>query len=261
MIKIYSWNINGIKARLELLIIWLNKTNPDIICLQETKSIYSNFPYKIFNELGYYVAYHGQKQFNGVAILSKYPLKNIKKILPGNYEDQDARYIETQIKINNKNICICCIYLPNGNPIYTKKFFYKINWLDRLIKYSKNLLNQELPILILGDYNIIPYSIDAKFPHYWMNDASFHPILSKKFRILLNIGFFDAIRAVNNCKNLFTFWQYKYNSYLKNNGIRIDHILLSSQAIDLMLNCGIDTYMRGENKPSDHVPVWIEINI
>lgn len=259
--KIATWNINGIKARIDNLPKWLTEASPDVVCLQEIKSIDANFPKTLFEDLGYHVAIHGQKSFNGVAILSKYPLEDISRGLPGDDNDEQARYIEARVTSPDTTIRIAGIYLPNGNPLGTEKFTYKRAWMDRLIEHTQTMLATEEPFAIIGDYNIIPDPKDCYNPAAWVDDALYQPESRDAYRILLHLGLTDAIRATTDAAGVYTFWDYQAGAWQKNHGIRIDHLLLSPQAADQLRQCGIDKHTRGWEKPSDHVPVWFEIGV
>ena len=256
--RIATWNINGVKARLDTVLAWLNETSPDVACLQEIKSVDENFPRQPFEDLGYNLETHGQKGFNGVALLSKTPLEDVRRRLPGNEDDEQARYIEAGISVESGVIRFGCLYLPNGNPLGTEKFPYKLQWMDRLINHAQKQLAEEIPFLLLGDYNVIPDPIDAKNAANWVDDALYQPESRQKFRTLLNMGFTEAVRSCTEASETYTFWDYQAGAWPKNNGIRIDHVLMSAQATDKMTGCGIDKHVRGWEKPSDHVPVWVE---
>lgn len=258
--KIATWNINGIKARLETTLTWLKEASPDVACLQEIKSIDENFPREPFEDLGYHVATHGQKGFNGVALLSKTPLEDVSPRLPGDAEDQQARYLEATVSSDDGSVRVACLYLPNGNPIGTEKFSYKLAWMERLESHIKELLGEEMSLVVAGDYNVIPMPEDAKRPDAWRDDALFQPESRAAFRRLVNLGLTDATRATTPEPGTYTFWDYQGGAWQKNNGIRIDHLLLSPQAADRLIAAGIDKSTRGWEKPSDHVPVWVELN-
>lgn len=257
--KIATWNINGVKARLETTLAWLRETSPDVVCLQEIKSADDSFPAEPFQDAGYQVTTHGQKGFNGVAILSKTPVEDVVSGLPGDDEDAHARYIEATVASPAGAVRVVSLYLPNGNPIGTEKFAYKLAWMARLEARLKTLLLSEMPLVVAGDYNVIPMPEDAKRPQAWTNDALYQPESRTAFRRCVNLGFCDAIRATAPGPDQFTFWDYQAGAWQKNNGIRIDHVLLSPQAADLMVSAGIDRETRGWEKPSDHVPVWVEL--
>ena len=258
--KIASFNINGIKARTPALLEWLKEAKPDVVLLQEIKSVDEAFPREIFEELGYNVETHGQKSFNGVAILSKYPLIEIERGLPGDKSDEQARWIEATICLPHE-IKICCLYLPNGNPLPGPKYDYKLEWMDRLYNRAKELISSEKPSLMAGDFNIIPQAEDAASPKNWVNDALFKLESRSKFRKILNLGFLDAFRACNDGPGHYSFWDYQAGAWNKNDGIRIDHFLLSPNCSDLLTDCKIDSDIRGREKPSDHVPIWIKLNV
>ena len=260
LMKIASFNINGIKARTPALIDWLKDSRPDVALLQEIKSIDEAFPKEPFENLGYNIETHGQKSFNGVAILSKYPLREIRRGLPGDESDEQARWIEATICASSE-IKICCLYLPNGNPLPGPKYDYKLAWMDRLFLRAHDLLRSEKISLMAGDFNIIPQTEDAATPEAWQNDALFKLESRAKFRKILNLGFLDAFRACNDGPGHYSFWDYQAGAWDRNDGIRIDHFLLSPNCADLLTNCKIDSDIRAREKPSDHVPIWIELNV
>ncbi len=259
--KITTWNINGVKARLESALTYLRQEIPDVICLQEIKSVDENFPTAAFEDLGYNVATHGQKGFNGVAILSKQPFDEVTLRLPGDDSDEQARFVEAIVSVPSGALKVASIYLPNGNPIGTEKFAYKLAWMQRLAKHAKSLLADEMPLVLAGDYNVIPEPTDAKRPEVWTGDALFQPESRSSFRALLNEGFTDAVRQCHPDPGVYTFWDYQAGAFQKDNGIRIDHLLLSPQAADRLVSAGIDRFTRGWEKPSDHVPVWVELDL
>lgn len=256
--KIATWNINGIKARIEVLLQWLREASPDIVCLQEIKSVDEGFPATEIEALGYNVATHGQKGFNGVAILSRLPLEDVTRGLPGDPDDVQARYIEATVSTPSGAIRVGGLYLPNGNPLGTEKFPYKLNWMARLEAHARSRLLLEEQFILLGDYNVIPDPIDARTPANWLGDALFQPESRQAYRRLLNLGLTDALRATSEAQ-LFTFWDYQAGCWQRNDGIRIDHVLLSPQATDRLVQVGVDKYVRAWEKPSDHVPVWVEV--
>jgi exodeoxyribonuclease-3 len=258
--KIATWNINGIKARAEGAITWLKEAAPDVACLQEIKCATEAFPAEPFEELGYNVAVHGQKGFNGVAVLSKRPLDEIAvRGLPGDESDAHARYIEVCVASAGGAVRVGNLYLPNGNPIGTDKFAYKLAWMRRFEARARDLLALEEPFVLVGDYNVIPEPVDAKYPAAWREDALFQPETRAAFRALLNLGLTDAVRACHPGAGVYTFWDYQAGAWQKDHGIRIDHILASPQAADRIGAAGVDRFTRGWEKPSDHVPVWVEI--
>jgi exodeoxyribonuclease-3 len=259
--KIATWNINGIKARLETVVTWLKEADPDIACFQEIKSIDENFPGERFEELGYHVETHGQKSFNGVAILTKSRPEEVLRRLPGNDDDEQARYMEVLSVVGERAVRVGCLYLPNGNPLGSEKFTYKLGWMERLIAHARERLAEEIPFVLAGDYNVIPQREDAKRPDAWRQDALFQPESRAAYRRLVNLGLTDAVRSGMTGEDVFTFWDYQAGAWQKNDGIRIDHVLLSAQATDLLQEVGIDRHARGWEKPSDHVPVWIELDV
>ena len=258
--KIASFNINGIKARLPALLDWLSEAQPDVAVLQEIKSVDEAFPREPIEDLGYIVETHGQKSFNGVAILSKLPLEDIQRGLPGDETDEQARWIEATV-VGKQAIRICGLYLPNGNPVPGPKYDYKLAWMDRQIAHAKNMLRQDMPFLMAGDYNIIPQPEDCANTAAWADDALYRLESRTKFRELCALGLTEAFRARNAAPEQYTFWDYQAGAYNRNDGIRIDHFLLSPQAADLLTDCQVDAHVRGREKPSDHVPIWVELDI
>ncbi|MBK6468423.1 MAG: exodeoxyribonuclease III [Rhodobacter sp.] len=256
--KIASFNINGIKARIEALPRWLEAARPDVACLQEIKSQDDSFPREIFEDIGYRVETHGQKGFNGVAILSRLPLEDVTRGLPGDDTDEQARWIEATV-IGDRAVRICGLYLPNGNPAPGPKYDYKLAWMARMEARVRALLTDEMPLVFLGDYNVIPQPEDAARPEAWTEDALFRPESRAALRRIVNLGLTEAIRSRDPAPGLYTFWDYQANSWERNNGIRIDHLLLSPQAADLLDDAGIDKEVRAGDKPSDHVPVWVQL--
>jgi len=258
--KIASFNINGIRARLPALTDWLDDAQPDIALLQEIKCVDEDFPRTPFEDRGYNVETHGQKGFNGVAILSKLPLEDVTRGLPGDDDDEQARWIEATV-VNKTSLRVCGLYLPNGNPAPGPKYDYKLAWMDRMKARAKALLKTEEAALMAGDYNVIPQPEDAANPQIWTKDALFLPQTRAKFREILNLGYTDALRAIDQSPGLYTFWDYQAGAWKKNNGIRIDHFLLSPQCADWLRDCQIDEDARAREKPSDHVPIWVELDI
>jgi exodeoxyribonuclease-3 len=256
--KIASFNINGIKARLERLVEWLPESGVDVALLQEIKSVDENFPREVFEDLGFSVETHGQKSFNGVAILSKLPLEDVVRGLPGDAADEQARWIEASV-VGEKVVRVCGLYLPNGNPVPGPKYDYKLAWMQRLRERAVELLTSEEPALMAGDYNVIPQVEDAHNPDKWRDDALFLPESRNAYQRILNLGFTEAFRAVNQAPLNYTFWDFQRGAWNRNDGIRIDHFLLTPQAADLLTDCQIDRHMRGREKPSDHVPIWVEL--
>ncbi|MFZ5609894.1 MAG: exodeoxyribonuclease III [Pseudomonadota bacterium] len=250
--RIASFNINGIKARLPRLVEWLEQAKPDVVCLQEIKCEDHAFPGLEFKALGYHLETHGQKGFNGVAILSKFPLGEVRRGLPGDEGDAQARYIEAV----SGGVRVGCLYLPNGNPAPGPKYDYKLGWMDRLIAHARALLAREEALVLAGDYNVCPAAIDVYDPAGWAEDALYRLETRQKFRALLWLGLTDAIRAVQPAGHAYTFWDYQGGAWAKDHGLRIDHLLLSPQAADRLTSAGIDRQTRGREKASDHVPVW-----
>ncbi len=259
--QIATWNINGIKARLETLQAWLREAVPDVCCLQEIKSVDEAFPRQVFEDLGYNVATHGQKGFNGVAILSKRPFDDPTSRLPGDDEDEQARYLEAVIPGDQSTVRVASIYLPNGNPVDSPKYPYKLGWMERLNCHASKAMALEEPLVLAGDYNVITTAADAKKPEQWQHDALFLPATRQKFRELINLGLTDAFRASSGASGEFTFWDYQAGAWQRDNCIRIDHLLLSPQAADRLSGCRIDKHVRGWEKPSDHVPVIIDLDV
>lgn len=256
--KIATFNINGIKARIETLPRWLDEAQPDVALLQEIKSVDEAFPREIFEERGYQVETHGMKSFNGVAILSKLPLEDVTRGLPGDDSDEQARYIEATV-MGKAPVRVCGLYLPNGNPCPGPKYDYKLAWMERLYARAQELMAAEEPFLMAGDYNIIPQDEDTAKPEDWQEDALARPESRAAYRRLLNLGFTEAFRARNQMPGMYSFWDYQAGAWNRNNGIRIDHFLLSPQCADLLQDCQIDKEERGRSKPSDHVPVWVDL--
>ncbi len=257
--KIATWNVNSIKQRIDNVVAWLKEREPDIVCLQETKCVDEAFPREPFEALGYNIAVHGQKTFNGVAILSKLRFDEVTPRLPGDDGDDHARFIEAVVSTATGAMRVASIYLPNGNPPDTDKYAYKLRWMDRLFHYTDERLRLEEPLVLAGDYNVIPAAADVHNPAAWAGDALFLPQTRGRFDAVLNLGVTDAMRATTDAAGVYTFWDYQAGAWQKNWGIRIDHLLLSPQAADRLAACGIDKHVRGWEKPSDHVPVWIEI--
>lgn len=259
--RIATWNVNSIRQRLDSLQAWLAERTPDIVCLQEIKCTDEAFPREPFEALGYNVAVHGQKTFNGVALLSRSPFDEVATGLIGDDGDVQARFLEALVSTGSGVLRVVSLYLPNGNPPDTDKYVYKLNWMDRLINFSRERLALEEPLVLAGDYNVIPTPLDARRPEAWKNDALFLRPTREKFRALINLGLTDAVRAVSDDGGLYTFWDYQAGAFAKDDGIRIDHLLLSPQAADRLVDAGIDRKVRGWDKPSDHVPVFVDLDI
>jgi len=257
--KIASFNINGIKARVDALTAWLDESQPDVAILQEIKSVDEAFPRELFEDRGYNVETHGQKGFNGVAILSKLPLEDVSRGLPGDASDAQARWIEATV-VGKRAIRICGLYLPNGNPAPGPKFDYKLGWMERLRLRAMELMAAEEPALMAGDYNIIPQAEDAKTPSAWQKDALHLPEAREAWRKIVNLGFTEAFRATTQSSGHYSFWDYQAGAWDRDNGIRIDHFLLTPQCADLLQDCVIEREVRGGPKPSDHVPIYVELD-
>ncbi len=256
--KIATWNVNSINARLETVLRWFEEAQPDVACLQEIKCVDEKFPAEGFERLGYNVAVHGQKTYNGVALLSKYPLEDVRRGLPGDEADDHARFIEAVIGAP-RPVRVCGLYLPNGNPVGTEKFAYKLAWMARLEVHARSLLALEEPFVLTGDYNVIPRDVDCESPAAWAEDALFQPQSRAAWRGLQWLGLTDAYMALDGAAHGYTFWDYQAGAWQRNNGIRIDHALLSPQAADRLRGVRIDRHVRGWDKPSDHVPLVVEL--
>jgi exodeoxyribonuclease III len=255
--KIATYNVNSINARLPIVLRWLAETQPDVVCLQELKAIQENFPEQALRDAGYESIWHGQKSWNGVAILSRIGKpEEICRALPGDPEDAHSRYIEAKVN----EVTIGCLYLPNGNPAPGPKFDYKLRWMDRLIAHSQSLLNQETPVILTGDFNVIPTEMDVYKPERWVDDALFRPETRDAFRRLLAQGWRDAVRTLHPDEAIYTFWDYFRNAYGRDAGLRIDHFLLSPSVTPRLQAAGVDRHVRGWEKTSDHAPVWIELS-
>jgi exodeoxyribonuclease-3 len=253
--RIASWNVNSVRLRLPILLAYLRGVAPDVLCLQELKCQDDAFPRLEIEDAGYNVATFGQKSLNGVALLSKAPLNDVVRGLPG-FDDPQARYIEGVIGDGSGGVFrVASIYLPNGNPPDSDKFPYKLAFMDALRKHARALLALEEKLVLAGDYNVIPAREDVYDPISWAADALFLPQTRRKFQALLNLGFSDALRSSTDAPGLYTFWDYQGGAWQKNNGLRIDHLLLSPQAADRLKSVVIDKELRGGEKPSDHVPI------
>ncbi len=260
-LRIATWNVNSVRQRIGLLVDWLKETSPDIVALQEIKCVDEAFPREEIEALGYNIETHGQKTFNGVALLSRLPFDEIRRGLPGDDSDEQARYIEGVISIPGGVLRVASIYLPNGNPVDSLKYQYKLAWMDRLISHTIELLRLEEPLVLAGDYNVIPEAKDCYDPKAWATDALFLPTTRAKFRELLNTGLTEALRASTDDSGLYTFWDYQAGAWQRNMGIRIDHLLLSPEAANRLEGVSIDKSQRDMEKPSDHVPVRIDLRI
>jgi exodeoxyribonuclease-3 len=254
--KIATYNVNGISSRLPVLLRWLNETAPDVVCLQELKAPQEKFPEQAIKDAGYHAIWHGQKSWNGVAILSKYGQpEETQRGLPGDAEDIHSRYIEANVN----NITIGCLYLPNGNPAPGPKFDYKLAWFERLTQHAAGLLQSKKPVILTGDYNVMPTEKDVYKPERWVNDALFRPETRAAFKKLVDQGWTDAIRKLYPDETIYTFWDYFRNAYDRNAGLRIDHFLLNPPIENRLHAAGVDRHVRGWEKSSDHAPVWIEL--
>jgi exodeoxyribonuclease-3 len=252
---IASWNVNSIKARTHAVTQWLDEAKPDIACLQEIKTVDEGFPSEFFEERGYNVSVHGQKSYNGVALLSKYPFEEINVGLPGDDEDEQARYLEAVVSTDKGPVRFASIYLPNGNPTPGPKYDYKLAWMERLYTHAKSLLVHEEPLILAGDYNVIQGADDTYDAALWADDALFLPQTRAAFQKLKWLGLTEAYEQVDGRPHQYTFWDYQGGARPKNHGIRIDHLLLSGQAADQLKSVRIDDHVRDREKPSDHVPI------
>ncbi|WP_454063539.1 exodeoxyribonuclease III [Candidatus Nitrospira salsa] len=253
--KIATWNVNSIKMRVPHVVEWVKQAQPDIMLLQELKAMDEQFPRIAMDELGYNYAVVGQKTYNGVAILSKLPIEIEQRSLPGDPADEQARYVEATVG----DVRVASIYLPNGNPVNTEKFSYKLAWMDRLITRVRTLLSYEESLVLGGDFNVCPTDDDTYDPEGFADDALCRPESRSRFRELSYLGLLDALRELNPQKGLFTYWDYQAGRWNRDEGLRIDHLLLSPQATDRLTASGVDRGPRGMEKPSDHTPVWCEL--
>ena len=259
MTKIVSWNVNSIRVRLDHLNTLIKEIKPDIIMLQETKSTKEDFPYEDIESKGYEINYVGQKSYNGVAILSKLPVELKNTALPKNDKDDQARFLEVKV-LDNNPFDIASIYLPNGNPIDTDKFSYKLDWMKKLKSYIEKKIEKHETFIFGGDFNIIPNHQDAVNIDKWKNDALHHPKSIEVFRKIINLGMTDVFRVFNSKPYEFTYWDYSRGAWEKDNGLRIDHFLASPKAVDRLHDCQIEKKFRALERPSDHVPIWLEID-
>ncbi len=253
--RIATYNINGVRARLPALLDWLGEARPDVVVLQEIKSTDESFPREAVEDAGFAVFTHGQKGFNGVAILSRLPVEDVVRGLPGDDGDEQARWIEATVG----GLRVCGLYLPNGNPAPGPKYAYKLAWMERLRDRAAALLAAEEAAVLMGDFNVIPQDEDCHDPAVWTNDALFLPATREAWRRIVNLGLTDALRVIEPAAGVYTFWDYQAGAWARNRGIRIDHILLTPQAADRLVACGVDAEIRGREKPSDHVPVWADL--
>ncbi|HTE27677.1 exodeoxyribonuclease III [Flavitalea sp.] len=254
--KLATYNVNGVNGRLPVLLRWLQEAKPDIVCLQELKAPQEKFPETAIRDLDYHAIWHGQKSWNGVAILSKgVKPEEVRRALPGDPEDVHSRYIEALIN----DVVIGCLYLPNGNPAPGPKFDYKLAWFKRLHAHAKQLLAHDVPAVLAGDYNVMPTELDVYKPERWLDDALFRPEVRTAFKKLVELGWTDAIRKLYPDQKIYTFWDYFRNAYARDAGLRIDHFLLSEHISDRLISGGVDRHVRGWEKTSDHAPTWIEL--
>jgi len=258
--RIATWNVNSINARLPTVLAWIEAVNPDVACFQELKCVDEKFPREAFESLGYNVETHGQKSYNGVALLSKSPVSDVRRGLPGDDEDLQARYLEAVIE-GRRPVRVASIYLPNGNPVGTDKFPYKLDWFRRLTAHARDLLTYEEPLVLCGDYNVIPTPADAAQPEAWVGDALFQPETRAAFRGLCSLGFSDAGELGRQPPGTYTFWDYQAGAWQRNHGIRIDFALLSPQAADRFRSVDTHREARDMDKPSDHVPVVVDLDL
>ncbi len=256
--KIATYNVNGINGRIKVLLRWLHDTDPDIVCLQELKAPQEKFPEKAIKNAGYNAIWHGQKQWNGVAILAKGDIQEIGKGLPGDETDLQSRYIEG---LFNNSIVIVCLYLPNGNPAPGPKLDYKLAWFKRLRKRAAALLEFDVPVILAGDFNVMPTELDVYKPERWVDDALFRPEVRREFKKLIDSGWTDAIRKLCPDEVIYTFWDYFRNAYQRNAGLRIDHFLLNTVVSPKLISGNVDKEVRGWEKTSDHAPVWITLEM
>ncbi|QIP15023.1 exodeoxyribonuclease III [Spirosoma aureum] len=255
--RIATYNVNGINARLPVLLQWLAETAPDVVCLQELKAPQDKFPEQAILAAGYRAIWKGQKSWNGVAILSRGDeLQESRRVLPGDDQDDQSRYIEATYK----DLLIGCLYLPNGNPFPGPKFDYKLRWFDRFINHATNLLETNKPTILAGDFNVIPTDLDAYNPERWIDDALFRPETRAAYARLLDMGWLDSIRKLAPAQRIYTYWDYFRNAFNRDAGLRIDHILLSPPLTGRLVSAGVDRQVRGWEKSSDHAPTWIELS-
>ena len=254
--KIATYNVNGVNGRLPVLLRWLGESKPDIVCLQELKAPQEKFPLQAIHDAGYQAIWHGQKSWNGVAILSKIGMPEERcRVLPGDPQDEHSRYIEAKLN----GVIIGCLYLPNGNPAPGPKFDYKLRWFQRLTLHAAELFALKQPVILTGDYNVMPTEKDVYKPERWVDDALFRPESRMAFKNLVAQGWTDAIRKLYPDEIIYTFWDYFRNAFQRNAGLRIDHFLLSPDISKKLISAGVDKHVRGWEKSSDHAPVWLEI--
>lgn len=256
--KIATFNVNGIKSRLQNLLKWLEQQQPDIVCLQELKASQDQFPEKELSKAGYRSVFSGQRSWNGVAILARSKtIKEVRRQLPGDPSDDHSRYLEAIVE----GVLVCCVYLPNGNPQPGPKFDYKLRWFERLIQHARGLYRRPNPVVIAGDFNVVPTDFDIYDPRSWRKDALLQPETRGCWDRLLAQGWIDAVRQLHADQQVFTFWDYFRQHWERNAGLRIDHLLLNKPLGVGLRAAGVDTWVRGEEKPSDHAPAWIEVDV
>ncbi|MDB5482892.1 MAG: exodeoxyribonuclease [Caulobacteraceae bacterium] len=254
--KIATFNVNGINGRLPVLLRWLEEASPDVVCLQELKAPQDRFPAGAIHDAGYGAIWHGQKSWNGVAILARaYDPIETQRGLPGDPDDVHSRYIEVAIR----GVIVGCLYLPNGNPAPGPKFDYKLRWLERLTLHAQSLLAHDAPVILAGDYNVMPTDLDVYKPERWLDDALFRPEVRAAFHALVAQGWTDAVRTLHPRERIYTFWDYFRNAFARDAGLRIDHLLLSPRVAGRLVAAGVDRDVRGWEKASDHAPTWIEL--
>jgi exodeoxyribonuclease-3 len=256
--RVATFNVNGITSRLPALLQWLDETRPDVACLQELKAPQERFPEAALRDAGYHAIWHGQKSWNGVAILARGAApQEVRRGLPGASEDEQSRYIEADVD----GIRVVCLYLPNGNPAPGPKFDYKLQWFERLIAHGAELLASGAPVVLAGDFNVMPTELDVYKPERWVDDALFRPETRAAFHRLVEQGWCDALRAMHPGERIYTFWDYFRNAYARDAGLRIDHLLLSPTLAPALKAANVDRDVRGRDKPSDHAPTWIELDL
>jgi exodeoxyribonuclease-3 len=257
-VKIATFNVNGVRARISRLLEWLDEAKPDVVCLQELKAPAEGFPEAAIRDMGYGAIWHGQKSWNGVAILARgeAPVER-RRVLPGDPEDVHSRYIEAEVR----GLVVGCLYLPNGNPAPGPKFDYKLRWFDRLQSHAGDLLRSRAPVVLAGDYNVMPTDLDVYAPERWRDDALFRPEVRDAYARLLAQGWTDALRAMHPGERIYTFWDYFRNAFARNAGLRIDHLLISPALAPALRAADVDRHARAKDKPSDHAPTWVVLKI
>jgi exodeoxyribonuclease III len=258
LMKVATYNVNGVNGRLPVLLRWLNEAKPDVVCLQELKTPQEKFPEQAIKDAGYNAIWHGQKSWNGVAILSRgMEIKETRRGLDGDPEDLHSRYIEAFIN----GVVVGCLYLPNGNPAPGPKYDYKLNWFERFSAHAARLLTYDVPVVLAGDYNVMPTELDVYKPERWVDDALFRPEIRSAFKNIVGQGWTDALRTLHPGEKIYTFWDYFRNAYGRDAGLRIDHFLLSPHLKSHLIAAGVDRHVRGWEKTSDHAPVWITLEM